>query len=327
MLRNIIVPLDTSPQSELAAWKAGALARASSAAVIVVHVYEPPFEAVDGKKVIDVDLLASDRADHERRARRVVDEIKRRFECRCTLRMLGGRPSDAIVEFARNADADLIVMTTQGRTGMRRVWFGSVADTLARESTVPVLMVRGAAGSGPAAAREQRVAFRRVLVALDGSRAAEGVLDSVRALRFSGDTEVWLVQVVTPVPLPMLGYPDAVMLSGMPRDDDATAGLAAGADKYLARVARTFRGKASGKVETKVIVGVSAGAAIVDAARELAADLVALTSHGRGASRLIVGSVADTTLRGTDCSVLLRLAAPAAVHTGGVEPSPPACAV
>lgn len=327
MLRNIIVPLDTSPQSELAAWKAGALARASSAAVTIVHVYEPPFEAVDGKKVIDVDLLASDRAEHERRARCVADEVKRRFGCRSTLRMLGGKPADAIVEFARNADADLIVMTTQGRTGMQRVWFGSVADALARESTVPVLMVRSAAGTESAAAPESSAAFQRVLVALDGSRAAEAVLEAVRALRFSGDAEVRLVQVVTPVPLPMVGYPDAVMLAGMPRDDDATDERVTAAARYLARVAWTFRGEAAGKVATKVIVAPAAGAAIVDAAREFDADLVALTSHGRGASRLVVGSVADNILRGTDCSVLLRLAAPAPARPGSVEASPPACAV
>src|SRR6185312_7040207 len=111
MLRKIIVPFDASPQSELAAWKAGALARATSAPVTIVHVYDPPFEAVDGKKVIDVDLLAADRTEHERRAERVADEVTRRFGCRCTVRMLGGKPSVAIVEFAKNADADLIVMT------------------------------------------------------------------------------------------------------------------------------------------------------------------------------------------------------------------------
>ena len=55
-----------------------------------------------------------------------------------------------------------------------------------------------------------------------------------------------------------------------------------------------------------MLIAPSAGPAIVDLAQTFRADLVAMTSHGRGASRLLVGSVADKILRGTNCSILLR---------------------
>jgi nucleotide-binding universal stress UspA family protein len=47
------------------------------------------------------------------------------------------------------------------------------------------------------------------------------------------------------------------------------------------------------------------GEAIAQAAMDQGADLIAMTTHGRGASRLLIGSVADKVIRGTECSVLL----------------------
>ena len=320
MLRKIIVPLDTSSLSESAAWKAGALARATSATVSLVHVYEPPFPAMDGGKVIDADLLTADRQEHHRRVTRVVDEIKKRFGCACNYMMLGGDPADAIINYTQNAHGDLIVMSTHGRTGIQRAWFGSVADILARESTVPVLLVRGAHAGAGIDSNKTSPAFPRVVVALDGSTSGERVLETVRDLRSSSaDVELLLVQVVAPVPLPVVGYPDAVLLAGMVTDDKITAAMTAKARDYLDRIARALRAESKGPVEFKVLVAPDTAGAIAGEAREFHADLVALTSHGRGASRLVFGSVADNILRGTDCSILLRLTKPANRQAANAE--------
>ena len=48
MFRKLVVPLDTSPLSEQAAWKAGAIAKSTHAAIHLVHVYEPRLPAFDG---------------------------------------------------------------------------------------------------------------------------------------------------------------------------------------------------------------------------------------------------------------------------------------
>ena len=55
-----------------------------------------------------------------------------------------GPAGDGIVEAAANADADLIVLCSHGRSGLRRLVFGSVAQDVARASPVPVLVVRAA---------------------------------------------------------------------------------------------------------------------------------------------------------------------------------------
>ncbi|HEX7546747.1 MAG TPA: universal stress protein, partial [Gemmatimonadaceae bacterium] len=134
MFRTLVVPLDTSPLSEEAAWKAAAVARSTHATLHFVHVYEPQLPAFEGGAAADERIVALERAQYERHLRSVADRITKRFGCKCVTAMLGGTPAEAIVTYARQQGADLLVMSTHGRTGMSRAWFGSVADTIARES-------------------------------------------------------------------------------------------------------------------------------------------------------------------------------------------------
>ena len=57
-------------------------------------------------------------------------------------KVLEGYPSAALLEVAKNEKADLIVMGSHGRTGLRRLWLGSVAESVVREATIPVLIIR-----------------------------------------------------------------------------------------------------------------------------------------------------------------------------------------
>jgi nucleotide-binding universal stress UspA family protein len=54
----------------------------------------------------------------------------------------GGTPASKIIELAHSLKADMIAMATHGRSGLSRVFFGSVADEVLRESGIPVLLVR-----------------------------------------------------------------------------------------------------------------------------------------------------------------------------------------
>ena len=56
--------------------------------------------------------------------------------------LVTGPPAEAILRVADVACADLIVMTTHGRSGLSRLWLGSVAAKVAQGSQVPVLLVR-----------------------------------------------------------------------------------------------------------------------------------------------------------------------------------------
>jgi nucleotide-binding universal stress UspA family protein len=305
MFRKIVVPLDTSPLSEQAAWKAAAIARVTHATVHLVHVYEPRRAAFDAGAIVDEQLLALDRAQFERHLLHTAGDLTRRFGCKCQVAMLTGAPPESIMRYARQQGADLIVMSTHGRTGASRAWFGSVSDTLAREAALPVLLVRPddampkqlTAGDPP---------FSRILIALDGSDSAETILSCVHAMKSSEHAEHLLVEVVNPVPLPLVDYRDAGMVAVMAPDVEATEALVEQAKEYLGAVAHRLDREGVAKVAKKVILAASTGPAIVDEATLFRADLVAMTSHGRGASRLLVGSVADKILRGTHSSILLR---------------------
>jgi nucleotide-binding universal stress UspA family protein len=309
MLRNILVPIDTSPLSELAARKAAALARSTGATVHLVLVYESPFPAFDAGHLLDAGFLAVDRAHYERQLRRIAHDVTRRSGSPCDFVMLVGAPAETITKHARDTGVDLIVMSTHGRTGVSRAWFGSVADALARQSPIPVLMVRAPENDATAMQPDSDPAFGRVLVALDGSDAAESVLTCLDEARITGQADERLVEIVQPVPLPLVTYPEAGLVASMPPDLDATAQLQKEAEVYLLGVARRRERAGACKVETQACVAPSAGPAIVAIALEWNADLVAINSHGRGASRLVIGSVADKILRGTHASVLLSRAA------------------
>jgi nucleotide-binding universal stress UspA family protein len=59
-----------------------------------------------------------------------------------------GYPASAITDYARDNDADLIVLTTHGRSGVERLLLGSVTEKIVRTSEIPVLIVRSFAPEG-----------------------------------------------------------------------------------------------------------------------------------------------------------------------------------
>jgi nucleotide-binding universal stress UspA family protein len=63
--------------------------------------------------------------------------------CQPDVRVVRGRPSDAILGTADSQDADLIIMGVHGRSPMNLVLFGSTTNQVVRRATCPVLTVRG----------------------------------------------------------------------------------------------------------------------------------------------------------------------------------------
>lgn len=183
----------------------------------------------------------------------------------------------AILDQARERLADLIVMSSHGRSGVERSLFGSVADEVLREGPVPVLLVGSACAEWP----EQRTL--RLLVALDGSPLAEAALDPALKLASWLGAEIVLVRVV---------------------EQTHNGEAEREAHDYLDPIARRIR-EAGKNVQVAVPVGVAAPA-IVETAQTTAADVIALATHGRsGLARIVLGSVATGTLQRAHVPVLL----------------------
>jgi nucleotide-binding universal stress UspA family protein len=148
--------------------------------------------------------------------------------------------------------------------------------------------------------------YERVLVPLDGSDVAEGVLPFAEKVAGPLDAEVVLVRVVEP-----LSPADAMASAGVAIPDTLFL-RELHAKEYLTSMARRLQAKGL-RVRTALRVGVPA-AEIVGAAVDEGADLIAMTTHGRsGLRRVLFGSVAESVLRSAEIPVLMmRLAAKAA---------------
>ena len=139
--------------------------------------------------------------------------------------------------------------------------------------------------------------YKRALVPLDGSSVAETIIPFIVDIAGPLDMEVVLLRVVEPMtPVVIEGSRQIELEDVEARRTDA--------EEYLAPIAVELRNKAV-RVESRVRRG-NPTEEIVAAARETGADLIAMSTHGRGGlGRLVFGSVAQAVLRHVDMPVLL----------------------
>jgi len=155
MYRRILVPVDGSDTAERGLDEALKLARDQQATVLLLHVVEE-FVLVQS---MDIGRVALDRLlDELRESGRAILAAAERKAAAAGVAFEGFieesasvRVADVVVRRARELGADLIVLGTHGRRGLRRVVMGSDAEIVLRYTPVPVLMVR-AGGPEPAPA-------------------------------------------------------------------------------------------------------------------------------------------------------------------------------
>ena len=145
MYKRILVPVDGSGPSSRGLQEALKLAKEGRCTVMLLHVVDEliitatPEAVYDATAVIDAlreagESILAESADVARRAG--VKVQTKLVEC------LGGRAADAIIGRAERWKADLIVIGTHGRRGIRRLVMGSDAEQVVRMAAVPVLLVR-----------------------------------------------------------------------------------------------------------------------------------------------------------------------------------------
>jgi nucleotide-binding universal stress UspA family protein len=309
MFTKVLVPLDRSALAEQALGRAGALARACRAGVDIVLVHQPENYTAFGD---DLRLEERQLVSEKQFVGGIADLLASDGSLSVTHAVVKGDVVTSIVSRAHEISADLIVMTSHGRTGLSRAWLGSVADGVIRRAAIPVLMLRPVEGRTSALAPSEP--FRTILVPLDGSPEALRVLDAARTFARCDKARLMLLRVVQPVPLVTGDASSALVYPALIPDDVATAGLVDEAMQQLAGTARRLQEEGSVKVAHEVRVASSVAQAILDFARACGADMIAMSTHGRGASRLLIGSVADKVVRGSGVPVLLR--GPAVVSGG-----------
>jgi len=145
LYRKILIPVDGSATSTSGLREALRIAKAVRAQVWLLHVLDEFFALSDPESARYTDLLvASLKRGGERVLARAEGMARARgVKARSLMpEIVGGPAAGEIVRQAKKLRADLIVMGTHGRRGLKRLALGSDAEQVVRNAPVPVLLVR-----------------------------------------------------------------------------------------------------------------------------------------------------------------------------------------
>jgi nucleotide-binding universal stress UspA family protein len=295
--RTIVVPLDGSALAEQSLPLAVSLACSSQGKLLLALVHQA-FDLPD--VMSDTDQVATvTRIQHEE-GEAYLRSVAQRFRTPGltidTIALFANlRPVGQVLqEYVEEVGADLVVLATHGRGGLKRAWLGSVADFLIRHLTVPALIMR-TSEVAPAGANQ-------ILVPLDGSPLSETILSEASTLARETGQELTLLQVVQPI---MRGM-TALEISYVGFDEGLMEMQRNTAEDYLADL--RDRVQAEGvRCTSLTVIGGGVADCIIEVARPAQFTMIAMATHGRtGLRRLALGSVADKVIRGADVPVLVH---------------------
>jgi nucleotide-binding universal stress UspA family protein len=138
-VQHVLVPIDFSADADYALEYATGLARKLQARLTLLHVIEP---LVVGSVETMPYTFLQDLEDKITEAMIPYHERVTAAGLSCNYTIVHGVPFQVIIDTARTAHVDLIIMGTHGRTGLRHVLLGSVAERVVRLAPCPVLVVR-----------------------------------------------------------------------------------------------------------------------------------------------------------------------------------------
>ncbi|MDT8305374.1 MAG: universal stress protein [Anaerolineae bacterium] len=265
MLEQILLPLDGSTLAECVLPHAVTIARATMARLTLLHVVEPG----PGAESATTDPLHWHLRKAESQA--YLEEITKRLrklDLNVGSVQLEGHAAERIVEYARDEAADLILLSSHGKSGLSPWNVSSLVQKVILRANRSMMIVRayerGVQDLG-------EMSYRRILVPMDGSRRAEHVLPIASAL--AADGELVLTSVVTRPEMPRrspLSEEDAELA------EKVVARNREEAEKYL----QQLKSWLSQPVSTRLLVAESAVTALHRLAQEEHVDLVALSAHG-----------------------------------------------
>jgi len=298
---RIAVGIDFSDESEIALQHAAMLGRRTRAHLILLHVLPLPAHLVEDSSydplfrasTLTTDLSARQRVD----AGDLLQEMAGR--CRdlgasCEPLLIDDNPSDGLARAAEEVGADLLVLGSHGRSGLKRFLLGSVAERAVRLCRRDALVARGPVGS--------RDGYHRIVVGSDFSSHSASALETALAVA-AADATIEIVHC----------WQTPILPAGLP-----VAPLRADIEKNVAESGARLvaRHREIGERLRFTAVEAPPGDGLTRRAAEIDADLIAVGSHGRrGVKRWLLGSVAEVAIRHAPCSILVaRQPGPQGTH-------------
>ncbi len=201
---SVLCPVDFSEASRGALRYAAVVANHLKAELTVLTVTDPLLTEA-------AELSASVEHLPEAINKELLRFTQKTFESAVTpnavrLEVTTGKPAVEILRVAKARPANLIVMSTHGLTGVRKLFFGSTTERVLRETMVPVLLTP-AHDHGPTRPEDVKRVVKRVLVPVDLSPATLDQVSSARNVAAVLDVPVLLAFVVQPVHFAVSGLP------------------------------------------------------------------------------------------------------------------------
>lgn len=296
---TVLVPMDGSILAEQAIPYAMTLA-GNDGKVLFYGVVEPAETRRDDYGY-QVTLTDQDNDRNCAESEKTITNMVRRWfpdERAWSVEVDPGTPAEAILEKAETIDADLIVIASHGRSSLGRWRFGSVADRVSRQSTVPVLVVRPSDSSPEMSSAH----IRRILVTLDGSERSEKALPIAKAIARAINRPILLLSVLRSAEVPSLYAPWV----GPPVVEDSLAEDFGTEHSHIVKRMKEIRAELDAE-GFAVDVAIRSGDPIVEIEKVAGhTDLVIATTHGRtGFQRWALGSVSEKLIREGAAPVLV----------------------
>ena len=298
LINHILVPLDGSTLAECVLPHVIAIAPVSNARVTLLHVMQ---QSQNGRGTPAVDPIEwhLQKQNLEKYLDQVVSQLNASGILAVERVILEGSPANTVIDFARNNNVDLIVLSTHGQSGLSGWNVSSVVQKILLRSYKSILLVRAYIRSSGAVTK---VRYKRLFAGMDGSPRSEFVLPFAIGLAQYHKSQL-ILETVIEKPQPLNRFPlsdeDSEILNKFVEKNYQAA------TRYLEQLLTQFSMKEL-KLKAHVSVGDNAIAVLHDMAEESNADLVLLAAHGySGEKRWPYGSVTTSFIAYGNTSLLI----------------------
>ena len=285
----ILCPVDFSEPSRGALRYAAAIAAHFRARLTLLTVNDPLLEQAADMSGGSGSLTASAKTETERFFQDTFSG--RPPDARAEFLVASGKPDVEILRAAQETGAGVIVMSSRGATGIRKLFLGSVTERVLRSTPVPILVTPSGEG-GPATADEIRKMVRRILVPVDLSDAMNQSIQIARGLGEILGAQLLVAHVIEPVRTMVPGHAYAASVDSERRDR---------AEQRIQQFVDTL--PASPRIECLVAFGDPAEE-IAKIAGDRQAALIVMGLHASAATGVRMGSVTYRVLSVTHGLVL-----------------------
>jgi len=280
MFKRILVPLDSSKLAECVLPHLVAIARICEPEVRLARVSEPYGVTARLRMIDPVDWQI-----RKAEAESYLSEIASRLQnagLRVSIHLYDGRPAEQIIEVAHSWDADLILMSSHGQSGISPWNVSSVVQQVILRAHRSLMIIRA---YQPVTADLTGLCYRKIFLPLDGSQRAEMSLTVAESLARAYSSEILAAHIVRQPELPRrtsASQEDLLLVNQLTERNQAEA------LKYL----EDLKSRIDVTIQTKLEVSPSISRSLHQIADENDVDLTIISAHGySGDTRWPYGSV------------------------------------